>query len=1069
MAEDDDDETFGDFAFAPFQSTSKSTAPISSAADDWGDFLTSPQQSQHSDPPAPDKSATWTKPRGALPLSIFGGVEEEEEEKGVSGVAWGLDQRESGVNGGGDFNSNLGGKDVPNSRNIDIADLYNRYPQTDSAGAAASVGAEVSFRSNQNASGSAVTELNDKGRQEGQTNNGNRDEDLFGSWSQGFYGAKSNLNARSPNMEMSNADSGIREKNQQQDGFNDGGDDEWEFMDADSEKVNKNEMSNGSVPFSANVTDSSKSHDLFGASNGSSNFFSQPTESVDYFASSSGISALPIEMNFFGDQKGAVASPNGWTSDAKSIIEPTAIGSEINQSPGVVIEDFDEDFGEFTGASADIDLKSEEVSTNDVFSPSKGAEALIPDGKMQVDFMVPEVSKRNVNSSGSVVFGDSNGSIDLFATSAKPVDFFATSSSVSSTSKEVDLFGLESTAPTGYNSYTNSNIEQIKVNDTPNHAVDFDAADTDEDFGDFTAAAAETGLKLGVYEAAESSNSFMSPSNSKESVDVFKMSNEKADFFGMPSKSDDCFAPSNGIYRTSQEVDLSGVHKNSEIANGFTPGKNTTVEHIDSTLNHSPDVKDLEFDDDFGDFTAADTGSVTMENNTKLKSQKGAIPLSIFGGDEYEDEESQREGSLDVQDVFKNQSSSDQRNSHTSSPVFSINDLISSLYSQAEEASSMNALEKPTDTEESLSNSVSSSNVNHIEGGVWDFNDAPQTRGDSEAFLNVVEGAHLDDSSQMKFKNYLDFYHKLAEELCFVINRHIENLWDAGDSASISGGDTRAASLEIEFQMVSKELEQLNLPVEESTPPDYPSDERLRKFVEVLLKPQFQILESEYNLSSKLLLAEKDTASAMELIKHATTMLKILSMGTVEDRKVYFSVWNQMIHACAQELKHGALIWNQAAAKQVQSQLLSESKGSEYILGLGEIYKAVAVLGASSRLYKPWTFSHAADFPDVYTLVDECLAMWLSSGLEEALSSVSPSSSSSAKLIVSLDNLALQKYVYSKTEPSCQISLLSADAVPGATIVVWDDQRCMVKLVNLWANLVSRNPPDLPQQLIHSS
>lgn len=50
-------------------------------------------------------------------------------------------------------------------------------------------------------------------------------------------------------------------------------------------------------------------------------------------------------------------------------------------------------------------------------------------------------------------------------------------------------------------------------------------------------------------------------------------------------------------------------------------------------------------------------------------------------------------------------------------------------------------------------------------------------------------------------------------------------------------------------------------------------------------------------------------------------------MGTLEEQKEYVSLWSTMISVCAQELKHGASIWNQAVEKHVQSQLLSEPQG----------------------------------------------------------------------------------------------------------------------------------------------
>ena len=137
MADDDDDEGFGDFKFAPMTpvhiassttnlKTSSSTDLFSD--DDWGDFVTTPSNqinggfefsngigvhssissSQNQKPvdlfgnsvdgnestllrvesvPSGVESAKvqWVKPQGAIPLSLFGEVEEEENTSGAVG------------------------------------------------------------------------------------------------------------------------------------------------------------------------------------------------------------------------------------------------------------------------------------------------------------------------------------------------------------------------------------------------------------------------------------------------------------------------------------------------------------------------------------------------------------------------------------------------------------------------------------------------------------------------------------------------------------------------------------------------------------------------------------------------------------------------------------------------------------------------------------------------------------------------------------------------------------------------------------------------------------------------
>ena len=122
QAEDDDDESFGDFTFATFPAQPPpfpSTSTTSSNANDvvWGDFVNHSSSVQINggfskpyDPfgdssldPHPKRSShvndnnnnsnngvkngvvvqppAWKKPQGAIPLSIFGEEEEEEEEE----------------------------------------------------------------------------------------------------------------------------------------------------------------------------------------------------------------------------------------------------------------------------------------------------------------------------------------------------------------------------------------------------------------------------------------------------------------------------------------------------------------------------------------------------------------------------------------------------------------------------------------------------------------------------------------------------------------------------------------------------------------------------------------------------------------------------------------------------------------------------------------------------------------------------------------------------------------------------------------------------------------------------
>ncbi|TVU26981.1 hypothetical protein EJB05_29559, partial [Eragrostis curvula] len=88
----DDDFDFGDFTFASAPAPAAPLAdprPATFAAfdDDWGDFVASPLGSNpdaSSAPPTPPtatSTASWEKPRGPLPLSLFGADGQEEEDR----------------------------------------------------------------------------------------------------------------------------------------------------------------------------------------------------------------------------------------------------------------------------------------------------------------------------------------------------------------------------------------------------------------------------------------------------------------------------------------------------------------------------------------------------------------------------------------------------------------------------------------------------------------------------------------------------------------------------------------------------------------------------------------------------------------------------------------------------------------------------------------------------------------------------------------------------------------------------------------------------------------------------
>ena len=164
-----------------------------------------------------------------------------------------------------------------------------------------------------------------------------------------------------------------------------------------------------------------------------------------------------------------------------------------------------------------------------------------------------------------------------------------------------------------------------------------------------------------------------------------------------------------------------------------------------------------------------------QEKDTNLNHHRGVIPLSIFG-----DEEPESGSSSDVQDIFSHQSIPAKKSDHIASSVNSISDMISNLYSQAEQTSSLKTEHNLSESQLNPLSVVSSSdlvdNDDDDDDGSWDFKDASGMGFDIKASLTSTGDAYMSKSSKLKLDSYLAFYLKLKEELCFIGKNHIDGL-----------------------------------------------------------------------------------------------------------------------------------------------------------------------------------------------------------------------------------------------------------------------------------------------------
>ncbi|KAF6154038.1 hypothetical protein GIB67_024473, partial [Kingdonia uniflora] len=124
------------------------------------------------------------------------------------------------------------------------------------------------------------------------------------------------------------------------------------------------------------------------------------------------------------------------------------------------------------------------------------------------------------------------------------------------------------------------------------------------------------------------------------------------------------------------------------------------------------------------------------------------------------------------------------------------------------------------------------------------------------------------------------------------------------------------------------------------------------------------------------------------------------------------------------------------------SELYSDDSlhGQQYVVALGEIYSAVEVFRASTRLFKAWILSTHADPTNIFALLEECDAIWPGSRLEDALMSISDPVSSryegtikdlveSIKFVHALNGHDLQIHAFSLNVPICRFSLLPPTVV----------------------------------------
>ncbi|KNA06396.1 hypothetical protein SOVF_181530 isoform A, partial [Spinacia oleracea] len=565
----------------------------------------------------------------------------------------------------------------------------------------------------------------------------------------------------------------------------------------------------------------------------------------------------------------------------------------------------------------------------------------------------------------------------------------------------------------------------------------------------------------------------------------------------VPPQSIDFFAASYGNGANHLSSEDVGIKSTASITNGFTWDPFPVVEYVGNISGISAISMNQDDDfDDFGDFIDASKEVVSEEqkqlgahtNSTELQLpngevqekqtqtglSRGALPLSLFSDGTEESSDC-----LNLQNEVVHLPSLSPGNSFSGQgSAISINDLISNLYSQAQLTSSADSTVKPAENEEHSHPKVTVPIPLEVDedwnDGSWEFKGAESENGVEEQLSTAVPVNIAQKESEIlpELQTYTEFYDQLRGSLCFLLSCQLDELKKARNSDVENGNGGKAEALDDEIQEVSKLLEESVISKEVRSEKDLERSSCLNKFLEVLQGPKFNVIEADFSLSKRLQLAANEWKVAAELLRHAISMLKILSLGSSDEKSLYASTWSKIINVCDQELRHGASIWKRATEKNVQHQILSDSRGQQFIQALGEIYRVVELVGLSAKVYRPWILLNVLDPSQFLSALVECGALWVNSGLEESLQNLSDGvdfqcNETAKALVISIKNICdidvvtVHDRLLLEHKSVCRLSLLPQDMMD-LKMVTWGEKAYFSNLANLWANLISSDSPQLP-------
>ncbi|CAL4896928.1 unnamed protein product [Urochloa decumbens] len=489
------------------------------------------------------------------------------------------------------------------------------------------------------------------------------------------------------------------------------------------------------------------------------------------------------------------------------------------------------------------------------------------------------------------------------------------------------------------------------------------------------------------------------------------------------------------------------------------------------------------FDDDWGDFVASPLGSnadasapptpptaASAAAPSSWEKPRGPLPLSLFGaGDDQEEVGQEEEGPAGPLPTATVPQRAGPFTTDRSKPA-DLKDLIANLYGSQP---------PPTAGAADPSLQEEAEDGQGLGDDDWEFTAATaepagqdrggRAPGDGSAKIESssfeTDGNHSSRSTSDCI--LIGFYHRLREESLDVIFQHVKDLKEAQKVFTLSDENSRATAIGREIQEIYDKLNEPSLPKGFCTE-EHPRNVSIRELLKCIKEEQLKDFEQEYCLAEKISQATEDTSVAVELYKHCVSTLCTLELASKEEQGDYVDAWYSMLLPCAEELQHGAVIWQESCHANVCDQVISE--GGHYFIALGEIYRVAQILYFSLQCFKPWVLADPGMLSKMMACLDRCSNAW-TSGLQMALKMVVDSNcldASVAKaLMESINKInevevpSLQNFLPTN-ETACRLSLLPPGIAPGMKLVMWNGDQYTVKVANLWANLVASYPPQLP-------